>query len=265
MAVSLKGAFLPGCLLALAFLAATPPAMGGELDRGAGPALDTTISARAVDTTRFAPVVPPEQEFLRNIWGLDILLSNDGVGLGAFYRRLFSEDVSGFINFSVSESKDDREVEQFDPFTQTSFTPGKLNRFLVLPLLVGVQYRLFREDIVDTFRPYINAGAGPTMIFVSPYVELVDMGGGYYQANEMEFFSSLHKGRPHYTVAGFIGFGANIGSEKSNVFGVNFRYYFTYLYSGGIPSLYSLSTGQVTNTKSDFGGFFITLNFGLAR
>jgi hypothetical protein len=87
---------------------------------------------------------------------------------------------------------------------------------------------------------------------------------GSPEYTQVEFFKALGKGRPHYTLGAFIGFGANLGTEKSNLFGVNFRYYFTYLLGKGLPSLYNLRTGDVSATKKDFGGFFITLNVGVA-
>ena len=204
-----------------------------------------------------------EQPTYQNAWGLDILISNNGLGLGTFYRREFTQDIFGSVSFSISESKDEREVELFDPYLGESFTPGKLNRFLVIPLLLGVQYRVFREDIMDTFRPYVNAGAGPTMIFAAPFIEVIGAPPSL-QFRQVEFFSSLGKGQAHYTAGGFIGFGANFGTEKSNVFGVNFRYYFTYLFSDGLASRYDNRTGKVLATKNSFGGFFITLNVGMA-
>ena len=216
---------------------------------------DATPDVSLADTTGVVPY--------HNVWGLDVLISNDGFGLGTFYRRLLSPDISGFISLSISESKDDREVEQFDPYYQVSYTPGKLNRFMVLPLLIGIQYRLFREDIVDTFRPYVNAGAGPAMIYQMPYVQFTDDGTGNLAPQQVDFFKAIGKGRPHYTASAFVGVGANFGSEGSNVFGVNFRYYFTNIYSGGLPSLYNENTFGVAGTKSDFGGFFITLNVGM--
>lgn len=207
--------------------------------------------------------LPAADENLYNAWGADILISNDGFGLGAFYRRQYSPDLFGFVSFSVSESKDEREVERFDPFLQVSFVPGKLNRFFVLPLMFGVQNRLFREDILDTFRPYVNAGVGPTMIYVTPFTEITGPPDDR-RYEQVEFFKSLGRGRAHYTVGGFIGFGANFGSEKSSLFGINFRYYFTYLFSEGLPSLFNVTNGDVAATKKSFGGFFITLNVGTA-
>jgi hypothetical protein len=199
-----------------------------------------------------------------NIWGIDFLISTDGFGGGAFYRRDFGNDLSGFLSFSISESKDEREIEQFDPYFQVSYVPGKLNRFLVLPLMAGVQYRLFSDDIVDTFRPYVNCAVGPSMIYMSPFVEFVprDDGSGF-DARQVEFFKSLGKGSPRYTMAAYVGFGANFGSARTSVFGVNFRYYFNHMFGEGLPSLYNGNNREVTATKNDFGGFFITLNVGI--
>jgi len=223
-------------------------------------------SVQKADTpaaSKQTPSLPSDQEPYNNVWGLDVLLSNDGFGLGTFYRRLFTPDLSGVVSFSISESKDEREVEQFDPYYQISYVPGKLNRFLVMPLMFGIQYRLFREDIVETFRPYVNAGAGPALIYQMPFVNFVRTPSGTIDVEQVDFFKSIGRGHPHYTASAFVGVGANFGSDGSNVFGVNFRYYFTNLYSGGLPSLYNLNTYGVAGTKSDFGGFFITLNVGM--
>ena len=101
-------------------------------------------------------------------------------------------------------------------------------------------------DILDNFRPYLNAAAGPTMIYVFPYNE--------------EYISALGGGHPRYTVGGYVGFGAFFGSERSSLFGINIRYYYV-PYAGGIESMLS---GQNTTSKKEFGGLFITFGFGSA-
>lgn len=222
---------------------------------------------KTVDSSLVPSDNPIEQPTYRNAWGLDILVSNDGFGLGTFYRREFSEDLFGFGMFSISESKDEREIERYDPnyyYNGRTYVPGKLQRFLVLPLTFGVQYRLFREDIADNFRPFVNAGVGPTMIFSAPFADVTRNVNGDVNVTQIEFFKSLGRGQAHYTASGFIGFGANFGTEKANVFGVNFRYYFTYLFGDGLPSLFNTSTGELAARKKEFGGFFITLNVGMA-
>ncbi len=221
-----------------------------------------TDAMKAPQTKPPATPLAEGEEPYKNVWGADILVSNDGFGLGTFYRRALTPDLSGVIAFSISESKDSREIERYDPYFNQTYIPGKLNRFLVLPLTFGVQYRLFREDIVETFRPYVTAGVGPVMVYEMPFVTL-DKTVVPVNANPVDFFKAIGRGHSHFTGTAFIGAGANFGSDQSSVFGVNFRYYFTYLYSGGLPSMFDLYTGDVDATKKDFGGFFITLNIGM--
>jgi hypothetical protein len=189
-------------------------------------------------------IVHPQVSAMVDAWGIDLLISGGGFGLGGFYRHQYSTDLYGTVSFAVADAKDDKEVEQYDWWGQP-FTPGKVNRFLLIPVHFGIQYRLFSEDIVDNFRPYINAGIGPTLVFSSPY--------------DKEFFSSLGSGQAHYTAGGYIGVGAFFGSEKKSLSGINLRYYFI-PFSNGIPSLVDES-GRL-NKKAEFGGFFVTLNFG---
>ncbi len=167
------------------------------------------------------------------------MVSTNGFGLGMFYRHEYSDELSGFIDFSLSEAKDDDEKEFIDYYGNT-FVPGKVNRFLLLPLYVGLQQRLFKDEILDNFRPYVTAAAGPTMIYTFLY--------------NKEYFSALVEGRPHYTVGGYVGVGAFFGSERSSLLGLNIRYYYI-PYPGGIESLQGVN-------KTQFGGFYISLSYG---
>ena len=180
-----------------------------------------------------------------NAMGVNVLVSTNGFGLGTFYRHEYTDDFAGFLDLSISEAKDDNEVEYFDPYTGQSYVPGKVNRFLLFPLMAGVQKRLFKDDILENFRPFLEAGAGPTMIYVFPYDE--------------EYFTALGHGHPQYTYAAFAGFGAYFG-ERSNLMGLSFRYYYV-PYPKGIQSF---DAGNGPSTKTQFGGFYITLNFGNA-
>jgi len=183
----------------------------------------------------------PQTQQLYSSWGVDLLISTNGFGLGTFYRREYTDDFAGYLDFSISEAKDDNEITLYD-YYGNSYVPNKVNRFLLMPLFVGVQKRLFKDDIVDNFRPYINAAVGPTMIYVFPYNE--------------EYFNALGSGHPQYTVGGYAGFGAFFGSERSNLFGLGLRYYYI-PYPGGVQSM-------VNTTKTQFGGFYITFSFGSA-
>jgi hypothetical protein len=219
---------------------------------------DTTIVF-----TPSSPIVPNASATLRafaNSYGMDIMLSNNGFALGGFLRHEWMDDLSWTLTLCISDVKDDAEVEQFTYWN--SYVPYKKNRLLMIPLMVGVQYRLFREDIVDNFRPYVSAGAGPTMIFVAPYAKdnVITLPNGltYTQTEEIEFFSSLKHGQAKYTVGGYIGAGAYFGIDRSTVSGLGFRYYYIPFPSGISVMEEQLKRGVVKR----FGGFYISLSVG---
>jgi hypothetical protein len=208
----------------------------------------TQLNSRTLDLTTAPRSTPASGQVdtidqslnRRNALGLDLLVSNSGFGLGGFYRRQYTDDLYGFGAFSISEVKDDREIELYDYYTGETFVPDKVNRFLLIPLFFGVQDRLFREDIADNFRPYITAAVGPTLVYSAPY--------------DREFFNSLGHGQAHFTLGGYVGFGAFFGFDQNTLMGVSFRYYFIPL-KNQIESLEGVYLKQ-------FGGFFITINVG---
>ncbi len=220
---------------------------------------DSTIIFSSPD----ADILTPVQSSYNDAWGVDILLSNNGFGFAGFFRHQYTRELSGTVTLGIAESKDDNEVEYFDYWGQ-SYVPGKVNRFLMMPVMFGAQYRLFADDITDSFRPYINGGAGPTVVLASPY--------------EREFFNSLGYGRAHYTLGAYVGLGAFFGSEAGSLSGINIRYYYI-PFSNGIESLQDpdvlitpgpgetftpyYAPGKIRK-KNDFGGFFITINLGSA-
>ncbi len=191
------------------------------------------------------PLITADTSSSRNIYGLDVLFSNNGFGLGFFFRKEFSRTLQGFMSLAISEAKDNNEIEYYDPYTYQPITPNKINRFLVFPLTFGIQYRLFEDDILDNFRPYISGGIGPAVVLSSPY--------------EKEFFNSLGYAQAHWTFNTFVGGGAFFGNEQGNIMGVSFRYYWIPIL-GGIPSMLDPNSGTETK-KSDFGGFIISINF----
>lgn len=85
----------------------------------------------------------PEKEpeiFPDNSWGADIMFGEGGFGLGVFFRKNYSQNITGFIDFSISESKDEREIEYVD-WWGNLFVLNKVNRVFLLPVNAGVQYR----------------------------------------------------------------------------------------------------------------------------
>ena len=183
--------------------------------------------------------------FPDNVLGLDIMFSDGGFGLGGFYRRQFSDTVTGFVDLSMSESKDERE------FTYTyqdiygyinTYTVGKVNRVFLVPINFGLQYRLFENAIYDNLRPYINAGVGPSIVITTPY--------------EREFFNAFGHANTKITLGSYIGFGANFGLDKSSLVGINLRYYIVHFFDQGVESLQG-------KFRKDIGGVYLTINLGL--
>jgi hypothetical protein len=226
-------------------------------------ALPSLLSAQGTDTSIvFQPANP---DMIRrssyspptDAWGFDVMISNNGFGAGGFYRHEFSDDLSGIAMLGISDVKDDGEVEYFD-YWGNSIIPGKKNRLLMFPLMFGVQYRLFREDIMDNFRPYISGGLGPTMMLVAPYAYYRTVVGPNGETltftEDVEFFKSLKYGQAKYTVGGFVAAGAYFGAPNGTLMGLSIRYYFVPFPQG----IEILNDVRVKN----FGGFYITLNVG---
>lgn len=200
--------------------------------------LGITVSAQKIG--KLAPEQEPEQ-FPPNAWGVDLMFGDGGFGLGTFLRQEFSIKLTGFVDVSFSESKDEREFQYIDYFGNT-YTVGKKNRVFIVPLNFGLQYRLFEDDITSTLRPYLNVGVGPTLVITTPY--------------EQEFFSSFGDAQTKFAAGGYVGFGANFGSSKSNLVGINMRYYYIHLFDEGVENLYD-------KFRKDLAHFYLTINIGI--
>ncbi|MEI7812298.1 MAG: acyloxyacyl hydrolase [Ignavibacteria bacterium] len=197
-----------------------------------------TTSAQRIG--ELAPEKLPET-FPVNSWGIDFMFGEGGFGLGTFYRYNFTTALTGFTDFSVSESKDEKEVEYFDYFGNSTVI-GKKNRIFLMPLNFGLQQRLLENSVTDNLRPYINAGIGPSMVVTTPY--------------DYEFFSSFKKAQARFTLGGYFGIGANFGPDKANLLGLNLRYYIIHFFNNGVE-------GLKNRYMNDLGGFYLTLNLGI--
>jgi hypothetical protein len=228
-----KAALISSLLLLLSFGELSAQ---GQITPASPYRADTTSVLGALREPAAAPFVTPT-----SAWGVDLFVSNGGFGLGSFFRHTYSEDIAGYVDLSFSEAKDDEEKDFVDIYGRL-VTPGKVNRFLVVPVFAGIEHRLFRDDIVDNFRPFVNAAAGPAVLYVFPA--------------DQEYFTGLSNGHAVYTAGGYVGLGAYFGSERSSILGLNIRYYYV-PYPAGIESMQGVQ-------KKQFGGFYITIKFGSA-
>lgn len=187
-------------------------------------------------------LAPPKQPiiFPDNILGLDVMIGESGFGLGGFYRRYLADNFTLFADISISEAKDEREIEYIDYFGNP-FVIGKKNRIFQVPLNFGVQYRLLKSELTDNLRPYVNAGVGPALVFTTPY--------------DKEYFNAFGDAHLNMAAGGYVGFGANFGIDQSSLLGINLRYYYIRFFDDGVEGL----SGKFKKTLQ---GFFVTLNLG---
>ena len=80
------------------------------------------------------------------------------------------------------------------------------------------------------------------MVLTSPY--------------EKEFFNAFGSAHANYALGGYIGLGANFGTDKKSLIGLNIRYYMIHLFNKGVESLYG-------RPKNNFGGIFLSISLGV--
>jgi len=178
-----------------------------------------------------------------NNWSINILFSDNGFGAGATLFQQLSKNISLFEGLYFSGAKDDREFEATDIFGNT-FTPYKVNRLFMIPVNLGIQVRLFREDVTDNLRPQINFGLSPTAVIYTPY--------------DIAFFPSFGYSRAKYTLGAFAGIGVDYLTSRKSSLSMNVRYYYTKLFGKGIESLKD-------NEKNYFGGLYFVFSYNFMK
>lgn len=164
--------------------------------------------------------------------GLEVLLSNNGFGLGGYYRRGISKAVSLLIETSLGPGKDDRELKFYS--FGSGFIPNKRNYFLMLPIHLGVEHRLFSESIEDNFRPYLYLSGGPTFGWQYPYFD--DENGNERYDEDLDrrydIFSAFPRGELRLGMGGMVAVGAYFGLSRRVTQGVRFGYALNYFFDG---------------------------------
>ncbi len=200
------------------------------------------ISAPPDSQYTYMPIkdMEPDTAQRDNALGMDIMIGNSGFGGGFFYKQRISGTLSWTASFSISEAKAPNEVAYYDPYTGQKFVPGKVNQLWVIPAMLGLQYRLFRDEITDTFRPYVFAGLGPNAVFAAPY--------------DQPLSYSFSHGRGYFGGGAYIGLGAYFGSDPNSLLGISIRYYI-------LPMKHGIESLQ-NQPMANFNTFFIAFNIG---
>lgn len=191
------------------------------------------IGELAPDTNRI--------EFPPNTWGVNLMFGEGGFGLGSFLRRELSSDLFGFIDFSISETKDEREFDYVDYYGNV-FTINKKNRVFLIPVSMGLQFRLFKDALTDNMRPFISFAVGPSFVISNPY--------------EKEFFEALGYSTLKMAAGGSVAFGANFGISQSSLLGLTIKYSYTHIFNGGVE-------GLLGKYRENIGSFSVSLDLGL--
>ncbi len=182
------------------------------------------------------PLIRSQQELAAatpNTWGFSASFSDYGFGGGMFLGHRFNPDLTGLITLDLGTAEGPREFDLLDL--------NKVNRIFVIPIMLAAQYRLFRDGLSDNLRPYVSAGAGPVIAMTTPY--------------NSDFFSAFGSAVAKVVPGGFVGLGANFGTDTKTNFGASLRY-FIIPYPG---SLESTTTESLTNLSA----LYLSVSYGM--
>ena len=178
------------------------------------------------------PEPPPEgPEHYGTGLGASILLTNYGFGLGGIYRTAVSEETSLVAELSVGAGKDEREQEFFIGFFGDTVVPFKRSYFLIAPLHIGLERRLFSEAIENSFRPFAQLLAGPALGYQWPYFE-DENGDGIRESDERKLgvLSGLNDGSFRVGVGATLAIGAYFGESRRATQGIRIGYVGSYFF-----------------------------------
>lgn len=175
----------------------------------------------------------------RNQFGLSVIYSDKGYGLSGGYFKPVSHSSDLFLNLSFTGVSDNREFEYFD-YYGNSYIQDKVKRVFMIPVNIGFQHYMFKDDIENDFKPLFNIGVTPALVLTNPYDKSYFNAFGYFQAA--------------FALGGFAGVGIEFQNSKNLAFSMNFRYFYLPVLSGDVISIKD-------SPMKDLGG--IQLVFGV--
>lgn len=190
------------------------------------------------DTNKLRKSNVPEYE-MRNSWNLAVVYGERGFGLNGGIFKQLGNTVDIFANLSISGVTDTREFDQYDIYGNP-ITFNKVNRVYLIPLSIGIQRHMFKEELDASLKPILTAGVTTGLIVTTPY----DKG----------FFESFKYAQSSYTLGGFIGLALEFEQNKTISFVIGVKYFYLPVLGREISSI------RDQNIK-DVGG--IVLNFGV--
>jgi len=123
-----------------------------------------------------------------------------GAGIGFKLRKSIINDVTLLtLDFQIGGARGEKEAVYYYPYYGYVKTGRNFFTFFI-PFYIGLQRRLFKEDIESNFRPFIIGEIGPVFGVSFPTTH--------------SFGTNLKKGRGQPTVGGFFGIGIEFGPEE---------------------------------------------------
>ena len=155
---------------------------------------------------------------------LFVTASMTGASVGFKYRKPIINDVTLLVfEVQVSSARGEKEAVYIDPYYGYPIKTGREYITFFMPFHIGIQRRMFKDDIEANFRPFVLAELGPVF--------------GVSFPTKHNFSTNLKKGRGMPTIGGYLGLGVEFGSEEdssSYAFGAGYR----------ILSFFEISFGQ---------------------
>lgn len=166
------------------------------------------------------PLREPGAQEAPHGFGAQVLLTNSGFGLGGYMRKLLRDDQTATLQISLSAAEDEREVSFFNRFGDRD-VPSKRTYLLEVPILIGLERRLFRPFIEDNFRPYFHIAGGPVLGWNYPYFR-DENGNDTFDEGERTFgvVSGMFRGHLVPGLGLSVSIGANFGELEGLTQGV---------------------------------------------
>lgn len=175
--------------------------------------------------------------------GGELVLTSSGFGLGAFAMEPVGPGRSFLLETSFGLVKDERETKYFD--LTGSAILNKRTVLYTLPLRAGLSQRLFARHIEPNVRPFVQAGAGPTIGWTYPYFDdcngnglfdpdVVDCNGDTEAAERertLGFFEAQRQARLLLGAGALVGAGAHLGYGR-RLLGLRMAYRWDYFPTG---------------------------------
>jgi len=164
------------------------------------------LYANSMDST--TTIIKQNKE-LRNNWNLGVTVTETGFGISAGLFKSLDENYDFFATLAIGGVSDNREFEEYDWYGNP-IIQNKENRVFLIPLNIGIQRYMFKEDLAEGFLPLITAGITPALVLTNPY--------------DKSYFTAFKYFQAAFALGAFAGIGMEFIQTKNIALGLGARY-----------------------------------------